>query len=52
MERASCVWFVNRFVNVALVHSVSRARASTVAAWSPRAEPLTSNEVSDPLVIS
>jgi len=27
------------FVNVALVHTVSRARASTVAAWSPPAEP-------------
>ncbi len=53
MERASCVWFVNRFVNVAFVHhTVSRARASTVAAWSPRVEPLTSTEVSDPPMIS
>jgi hypothetical protein len=40
----------NRFVNVALVRAVSRARVSTVAAWSAHAEPESSNEVSDPLI--
>jgi hypothetical protein len=36
---------------VPLVYAVSRARALTVAtAWSSRAEPVISNDVSDPLI--
>ena len=45
-ERAFCMWFVN----VALVRVVSRTRAPTAAAWASHAEPVTSNEVSDPLI--
>jgi hypothetical protein len=37
-------------ISYSIVYAVSRARAPTVAAWSSRAEPVTSNEVSDLLI--
>jgi hypothetical protein len=40
------------FVNVVLVHAVSQPRTSTGAAWSSRAEPVISIEVSDPPIVS
>jgi len=51
-KRASGPRFVNRLCNVALVRVASRVHAPTFAAWSSRAEPVTSNEVSNPLTIS
>ena len=49
-ERAFCMWFVNRFCKRRARPRRARPRAPTFAAWSSRAEPVMSNEVSNPLI--
>jgi hypothetical protein len=49
-KRASCSSFVNRFCKRLARSGCLAACASTVVPWSSHAEPVISNEVSDPLI--